>query len=55
MEFIDESFDLIWAEGSLFEIGFEEALRGLATLNQGPWFHGASYTLPGPSGKDKIN
>jgi len=27
MDFPGGSFDLIWAEGSLFEIGFEEALR----------------------------
>jgi ubiquinone/menaquinone biosynthesis C-methylase UbiE len=27
MDFPSGSFDLIWAEGSLFEIGFEEALR----------------------------
>lgn len=27
LDFPDESFDLIWAEGSLFEIGFEKGLK----------------------------
>jgi len=27
MDFPDESFDIIWAEGSTFIIGFERALR----------------------------
>ena len=36
MDFPDESFDIVWAEGSLFVIGFEQGLKAWRRLLK-PW------------------
>jgi len=48
LEFPDESFDIIWAEGSIFIIGFERGLkewkrfvkpRGFLVVHEMAWLH----------------
>ncbi|HUV02337.1 MAG TPA: class I SAM-dependent methyltransferase [Desulfobacteria bacterium] len=46
MDFPDESFDIVWAEGSLFIIGFEQGLKAWRRLLK-PWGFLVVHDEPG--------
>jgi ubiquinone/menaquinone biosynthesis C-methylase UbiE len=52
MDFPDESFDIIWAEGSIFIIGFERGLKDWRRFLKPngylvPGLNGSTFTVPG--------